>query len=95
MSASKLPMVITSRKPWNHGRIIRQNRPLLPKHVWAIRVRLRLAEPRVVLDCSTWRSIASSEGAISFGLRRLMSMRPGCQRARIHLEEQNEHTGEV
>jgi len=28
---------------WNNGRIIGQKRPLLPKHVWAIRVRLELA----------------------------------------------------
>lgn len=43
MSASNLPMVITSKKAWNHGRIIGQKRPLLPKHVWAIGVRLELA----------------------------------------------------
>ncbi len=43
MSASNLPMVIPSKKAWNHGRIIGQKRPLLPKHVWAIRVRLELA----------------------------------------------------
>jgi hypothetical protein len=43
MSASNLPMVIPSKKAWNNGRIIGQKRPLLPKHVWAIRVRLELA----------------------------------------------------
>ena len=43
MSASNLPMVIPSKKAWNRGRIIGQKRPLLPKHVWAIRVRLELA----------------------------------------------------
>jgi hypothetical protein len=43
MSASNLPMVIPSKKAWNHGRIVGQKRPLLPKHVWAIRVRLELA----------------------------------------------------
>ncbi|MCG8447677.1 MAG: tyrosine-type recombinase/integrase [Hyphomicrobiales bacterium] len=36
-------MVIPSKKAWNHGRIIGQNRPLLPRHVWVIRVRLELA----------------------------------------------------
>jgi site-specific recombinase XerC len=36
-------MVIPSKKAWNNGRIIGQKRPLLPKHVWAIRVRLELA----------------------------------------------------
>lgn len=44
MSASNLPMIIPSKKPWNHGRIIGQKQPLLPKHVWAIRVRLELSE---------------------------------------------------
>ncbi|MEO0543268.1 MAG: tyrosine-type recombinase/integrase [Pseudomonadota bacterium] len=44
MSASNLPMVIPSRRAWNRGRIIGQKRPLLPKHVWAIRVRLELAD---------------------------------------------------
>ena len=43
MTIFNLPMVIPARKAWNHGRIIGQKRPLLPKHVWAIRVRLELA----------------------------------------------------
>ncbi|WP_299869716.1 tyrosine-type recombinase/integrase [uncultured Hoeflea sp.] len=43
MSASNLPVVIPSKKAWNNGRIIGQKRPLLPRHVWAIRVRLELA----------------------------------------------------
>nr|WP_282154252.1 hypothetical protein [Ruegeria atlantica] len=32
------------RPTWNKGRIVGQKRPLKPKHVWAIRVRLELAE---------------------------------------------------
>ncbi|MDA8870964.1 integrase, partial [Rhizobiaceae bacterium] len=44
MSSIHLPAVIPSRKAWNNGRIIGQKRPLLPKHVWAIRVRLELAK---------------------------------------------------
>lgn len=43
MSTSNLPMIIPSKRAWNHGRIIGQKRPLVPKHVWAIRVRLELA----------------------------------------------------
>ena len=43
MFVFNLPMVIPLTKAWNHGRIIGQKRPLLPKHVWAIRVRLELA----------------------------------------------------
>jgi site-specific recombinase XerC len=44
MTTSNLPMVIPQRRAWNRGRILGQKRPLLPKHVWAIRVRLELAE---------------------------------------------------
>jgi integrase len=36
-------MVIPSNRAWNRGRIIGQKRPLQPKHVWAIRVRLEIA----------------------------------------------------
>lgn len=43
MSISSLPMVIPSKRAWNRGRIIGQKRPLLPTHVWAIRVRLEIA----------------------------------------------------
>jgi hypothetical protein len=37
-------MVIPNRPAWNKGRIVGQKRPLLPKHVWAIRVRLEIAQ---------------------------------------------------
>lgn len=43
MTTPNLPMVIPLRQAWNKGRIVGQKRPLLPKHVWAIRVRLELA----------------------------------------------------
>lgn len=43
MSAIGLPMVIPTKNAWNRGRVIGQKRPLLPKHVWAIRVRLELS----------------------------------------------------
>ena len=43
MSHLTLPAIRAKRIPWNKGRIIGQKRPLLPKHVWAIRVRLELA----------------------------------------------------
>ena len=32
------------RRPWNKGKLIGQKPPLQPKHVWAIRTRLQLAE---------------------------------------------------
>jgi hypothetical protein len=33
------------RVPWNKGRLIRPKPPLKPRHVWGIRIRLRLAPP--------------------------------------------------
>jgi integrase len=43
MSAIQLPVVRQDAPAGNKGRIIGQKRPLLPKHVWAIRVRLEIA----------------------------------------------------
>ncbi|MDF0602070.1 tyrosine-type recombinase/integrase [Psychromarinibacter sp. C21-152] len=43
MSATNLPAIRTCRPAWNKGRIVGQKRPLRPKHVWAIRVRLEIA----------------------------------------------------
>lgn len=44
MTALNLPAIIPARRSWNKGRIIGQKRPLLPQHVWAIRVRLKLTD---------------------------------------------------
>ena len=43
MPTSNLPAIRACRPAWNKGRIVGQKRPLLPKHVWAIRVRLEIA----------------------------------------------------
>ena len=44
MQIPNLPAIRARRPAWNKGRIVGQKRPLKPKHVWAIRVRLELAE---------------------------------------------------
>lgn len=44
MGTQNLPAIRALRSAWNKGHIIGQKRPLRPKHVWAIRVRLELAE---------------------------------------------------
>ena len=44
MTIANLPAIRACRPAWNKGRVVGQKRPLLPKHVWAIRVRLELAE---------------------------------------------------
>jgi integrase len=36
----------SSRVPWNKGRLVGQKRPLRPKEVWAIRVRLQIKHQR-------------------------------------------------
>ena len=44
MTITNLPAICARLAAWNKGRLVGQKRPLLPKHVWAIRVRLELAE---------------------------------------------------
>ena len=44
METPNLPAIRVLRPAWNKGRIVGQKRPLKHKHVWAIRVRLELAE---------------------------------------------------
>ena len=44
MPITNLPAVRTCRPAWNRGRIVGQKRPLERKHVWAIRVRLEIAQ---------------------------------------------------
>lgn len=44
MSTDLLPAVRPPRTVWNKGRIIGQKRPLQPKLVWSIRVRLEMAD---------------------------------------------------
>lgn len=44
METSNLPVIRALRPAWNKGRIVGQKRPLKPKHVWVIRIRLELAK---------------------------------------------------
>ena len=44
MQTPNLPAIRALRPAWNKGRIVGQKRPLKPKYIWAIRVRLELAE---------------------------------------------------
>ena len=55
--------------PWNKGHLTGQKRPLKPKDVWAIRVRLQLEHRGAILLFSILPSIASSEVAISCGCK--------------------------
>lgn len=58
MPIETLPALRPTRAPWNKGRIVGQKRPLLPKHVWSIRVRLEMADNKrdlalfnMAIDC--------------------------------------------
>ncbi|MCC5612768.1 hypothetical protein LC612_40290, partial [Nostoc sp. CHAB 5834] len=63
MSTGTLPALRPVRPPWNKGRIIGQKRPLLPKHVWSIRVRLEMADNKRDLALFKTAIAASSGGA--------------------------------
>jgi integrase len=43
MQSPNLPAIRACRPAWNKGCVVGQKRPLLLKHVWAIRVRLEIA----------------------------------------------------
>ncbi len=60
------------KRPWNKGRLTGQKPPLLPKHVWAIRTRLQLANKT--------RDLALFNLAIDSKLR-------GCDVVRLLAEE--------
>ncbi|SEQ84578.1 Transposase DDE domain-containing protein [Loktanella sp. DSM 29012] len=47
MQTPNLPAMRALRPAWNNGRIVGQKRPLKLKHVWAIRVRLELADTKL------------------------------------------------
>src|ERR1700675_3752530 len=48
-------------RPWNRGLLVGQKKPLQPKHVWSIRVRLEVAH--------MWRDLALFNLAIDSKLR--------------------------
>ena len=61
-----------AKTPWNKGRLIGQKRPLKPKEVWAIRVRLQLEQSR--------RDLALFNLAIDSKLR-------GCDLVRLQIND--------
>jgi hypothetical protein len=70
-TAVPLP-VPSKRAPWNKGRLIGQKRPLKPKDVWAIRVRLQLRGRK--------RDLALFNVAIDSKLR-------GCDLVRLQVDD--------
>jgi integrase len=66
------PISFSQRIPWNKGRLIGQKRPLKPKDVWTIRVRLQLEQRR--------RDLALFNLAIDSKLR-------GCDLVRLRVSD--------
>jgi hypothetical protein len=75
--------------PWNKGLLVGQKKPLQPKHVWSIRVRLEVAH--------MWRDLALFNLAIDSKLRacNLVKLRideicsgAGVRESRFRLSEQ-------
>jgi hypothetical protein len=68
-----IPLPVPSKQaPWNKGRLIGQKRPLKPKDVWAIRVRLQLQDRK--------RDLALFNLAIDSKLR-------GCDLVRLQVDD--------
>ena len=59
-------------QPWNKGALVGQKKPLQPKHVWSIRVRLEIAR--------RWRDLALFNLAIDSKLR-------ACDLVRLRIDE--------
>ena len=70
--STEYPALRHQREPWNKGRLIGQKRPLKPKDVWTIRVRLQLK--------SAERDLALFNLAIDSKLR-------GCDLVRLQVED--------
>lgn len=59
-------------RPWNKGLLVGQKKPLQPKHVWSIRVRLEISRK--------WRDLALFNLAIDSKLR-------ACDLVKLRLDE--------
>ena len=73
------------QRPWNKGLLIGQKKPLEPKHVWSIRVRLELAR--------SWRDLVIFNLAIDSKLRAcdLVKLRIDdiCSGAKVSIEQRS------
>jgi hypothetical protein len=77
------------QRPWNKGLLAGQKKPLKPKHIWSIRVRVEIAR--------SWRDLVIFNLAIDSKLRARDLVRQGaaarhhCERLprRWHLERSN------
>lgn len=63
---SQTGTIQTSRFPWNKGKLAGQKHPLKLKDIWAIRIRLQVANNVRELALFNWRSTANCAAATSF-----------------------------
>src|ERR1700730_4615081 len=70
--STEYPASRHQREPWNKGRLVGQKRPLKPKDVWTIRVRLQMEKRR--------RDLAMFNLAIDSKLR-------GCDLVRLKIDD--------
>ena len=61
---------VPRRDPWNKGRLIGQKRPLKPKEVWSIRVRLQVERRARNLAHAGYAQAAAKRGP-GFGIQAL------------------------
>jgi integrase len=85
MSVDLLPALRPARMPWNEGRIIGQKRPLLPRHVWSIRVRLELAGNKRDLALFNMAVDSKLRGCDLVGLRVRDVFAAGCVKERTSM----------
>ena len=76
MDNDSQPSLLARNVPWNKDRLIGQKRPLKPKDVWAIRVRLQLHHRARDLALFNLAMIASLGAAISSGYKSKMCAPP-------------------
>jgi hypothetical protein len=65
------------QRPWNKGLLIGQKKPLEPKHVWSIRVRLEIARSwRDLVIFSSSRSRSSRGAPLKPGYQNFRALAP-------------------
>ena len=93
---TNLPAIRALRPAWNKGRIVGQKLPLKPKHVWAIRVRLELAENHRDLALFNMAIDSKLRGCDLVRMKVVDVMASGAdQGAGVRSAKQNPKTGSV
>ena len=95
MTTANLPAIRALRPAWNKGRIVGQKRPLKPKHVWAIRVRLELAENHRDLALFNLAIDSKLRGCDLVRMKVVDIMASGLIKERASVLQSKTHTGKI